>query len=88
MFLSFDNTNTMVYLSLKYRYYQKNKTKMPVGSKPEFLRFRLSLDLSFFGFFKAAIHLDQSPFFICIKETSIPSFSLKRSEISADAPAR
>jgi hypothetical protein len=22
MFLSFDNTNTMVYLSLKYRYYQ------------------------------------------------------------------
>jgi hypothetical protein len=35
---------------------------MPVGSKPEFLRFRLSLDLSFFGFFKAAIHLDQSPF--------------------------
>jgi hypothetical protein len=27
MFLSFDNTNTMVYLSLKYRYYQKNGSK-------------------------------------------------------------
>jgi hypothetical protein len=25
MFLSFDNTNTMVYLSLKYRYYHKRK---------------------------------------------------------------